>query len=305
MITHEAIQVIADLGEKTAEPASGALKLDEFGLEGGLPNMVPVYFDKGVPKSVRDLAEEWRVRPSKWEGTAKADSLRSFCELTNRHKNVDASVVFASTNIQSGGISGPSLTAVIDYGRASEDPTFRAHRIHYSFPISDELKAWLIQDGKALTQGDFAEFLEENVIYLGAPSVEERKHFKETYGTTTANPMDLMALSRGLSVNVEQSVSSHTKLNSGESEISFVEKHTNAKGDAIVVPGMFIISVPAFVGGHVVRIPARLRYRVTAGRLSWSFHMLQWKEIIRERVKADMEIVVEQTGLPCFEGSPE
>ena len=87
--------------------------------------------------------------------------------------------------------------------------------------------------------------------------------------------------------------------------MEFSEEHQNAKGEAIVVPGIFMVSVPAFVDGDAVRIPARLRYRVVQGKVMWFYQLYRWEFFLREQVGHDLKDAADKTGLPAYEGAPE
>ena len=57
--------------------------------------------------------------------------------------------------------------------------------------------------------------------------------------------------------------------------------------------------------GDPVRIPARLRYRVQSGSISWFYQLYRWQFWLRDQVKNDLDTVKQKTLLPTFEGSPE
>lgn len=79
----------------------------------------------------------------------------------------------------------------------------------------------------------------------------------------------------------------------------------NGKGERVDIPGIFMVSVPAFVDGDAIRIPARLRYRVAAGDIHWSYVLYRWEFWLRAQVQADLAWAQKETGLPAFEGQPE
>ncbi|HWW46286.1 MAG TPA: DUF2303 family protein [Xanthobacteraceae bacterium] len=250
---------------------------------------------------LRPMLERWRVAPERCIGTATVTTLQSFIDLVNRHKSED-SVVFAKT-----AWPGPALTAVIDYHGLDHVPAFAKHRVQYAFPITDEFKAWADQDGKPMSQTEFAAFIEEHAPELASPMPEEVSEFGEggLFKTAIATPAKLIELSRGLEINVGAKVKNAQTLQSGEGEIIFVEEHLNAKGEKLTVPGLFMVALPAFVDGGPVRIPARLRYRVREGSVVWFYQLFRWKQYLRDRVVADLEIVQAETVLPVYEGTPE
>lgn len=300
-VNGEAVTKIADLARSAAD-----LQITSVGVSGvGLPSSFPLAFDKRMNgaglQSLRVEAEKWRIAPERKKGIAKLATLQSFIDLTNRHKD-EHSVIFAQADWPA-----PSLTAILNYNAAGETGAarFGDHRFVYPFPLTDEFKAWAGKDAQKMSQGEFAAFIEERVFELADPTPAEADQFEKILRTNFASPSRMMELSRGLQVNVESVAKSGVTLQSGEGEIQFVEEHRDQRGEKLIVPGLFMISLPAFIGGDPVRIPVRLRYRVSGGAISWFYQMYRWKEYLRERVISDLEIAAASTELNTFEGSPE
>ncbi|MBS7699195.1 MULTISPECIES: DUF2303 family protein [unclassified Chelatococcus] len=268
----------------------------------GLPEEVPLVIDRrqgGKISTLEDEIERYRIGPDRRKGTARVTTLRAFVDLVNRHKD-EGSVIFARTDWPE-----PGLTAVIDYHTKDHAPRHGEHRIEYKFPVTKEFKAWVDRNGKTLQQEDFALFLEERAPDLVEPNDDEVKLLETLLKTRIAMPNEVFDLARGLEVRVGQTVANHTRIQSGEGQLVFTETHTNAKGEPLIVPGLFIIQVAAFVDGGPVRIPARLRYRVKGGDIVWFYQLYQWEENLRGRIKIDLESAEFDTNLPTYEGSPE
>ncbi len=268
----------------------------------GLPDEVAVLFRDGKNpevKGLKDLFEPYRTAPERREGTALVTVLQSFIDLTNRHKD-EGSAIFAETVWPT-----PKLTAVLDYHEIDGTARFGRHRVVYGFPVSDELKAWVEQNGKSMGQADFAAFVENRIADLASPTDAERIAAERDFKTTFAVPSDMVTLSRGLAVRVAAEAKNAVMLQSGESEIVFREEHRNDAGEKITVPGLFMVSVPAFRDGDPVRILARLRYRLREGKLTWFYQLYKWEQEVRNRVSEDLARAHTETELPAYEGSPE
>lgn len=271
---------------------------------GGLPESVPVAVShEQYPKliDVSHFLEAYRTRPERKAGIARALTLASFIDLVNRHKTAD-SVIFADTTW-----TKPSFTAVIDYHQnaSAGDPAFGKHRIGYAFPLSEEWQAWVATNGKAMSQRDFAAFLEDRIADLSSPTDFERNNLERDFGTTLATPAELIRLSRGLQVNVDAKVKRAVNLQTGESEISFEETHKDADGKPIKVPGLFVLSIAPFFMGDKVRVPVRLRYRVAGENIAWFYQIYRPDQSVTERVRTDLGLAEAGTALPAFEGTPE
>jgi len=274
------------------------------GLGDGLPASVPMLITKGRggPASaiaITEIIERYRLAPARRAGTARAGTLASFIDLVKRHQSPN-SAVFATTIWPT-----PALTAVIDYHGIDGAPDWLKHRIRYEFPVTEELKAWMSSDGQTMEQIEFAQFLEEHAAELASPLDTERSEFERLFKARFATPAEVIDLSRALEIYVGSSVKRAERLQTGERTVEFVSEHTNAKGEKVDIPGIFMVAVPAFLNGEPVRIPARLRYRVANGSIHWSYALYRADVWLRDQVCADLDQVAKQTGLPCYEGAPE
>lgn len=292
-----AVEAVADLARKSGSQIM-SISLPEK--VNGLPSFVPVLVNQqtGAVTSLHDKLAPWRTKPERKIGTARAETLASFIELVEHHKQ-DNSAIFAATDW-----SNPSLTAVIDY-HAADAPDNGTHRIHYKFPLSEEWRAWLGVNGKAMDQVVFAEFIEDHIADLSTPDLGEKQDFEKMFGAPVAQPNDIVMLSRGLQVTAETRVKQVVKLQTGEAQIMLEEDHKTAGGEPLVIPGVFILQIAPFFMGETTRIPVRLRYRLINGALKWTFQLYRPDRYITEQVRADLEEAAEKTGLPKYEGSPE
>lgn len=270
----------------------------------GLPKQVPALLRRGDEpglEPVHEILEKYRLFPKRKEGVAKVQTLGSLISLTNRHKTSD-SVVFADLNWRN-----PSITSIVDYHRDSSGGNADncRHRIRYDFPLSDEWKIWIENDGKVMSQQDFAYFLEDRIPDLSSPTDGEKASVERDFSTTAALPSQLVSLSRKMQVNVASQVKTETRLESGEGQILWEESHTGADGQPVKVPGIFILCIAPFFMGEKVRIPVRLRYRMQERRVVWFYNIYRPDLVITSQVEADLQSVTEQTELPAYAGTPE
>lgn len=297
----EAIQRIADLSRQGVTPVITTIPVS--GLGGGLPSAIPVVVtpgpNGGTVRVLKEEIEKFRTGPERRKGTAVVTTLLSFVELVNRHKD-DGSAIFAKTDWPK-----PALTAVLDYHSLDGSPRNADHRVLYTFPITPEFQAWIDHASKKFEQAEFAAFLEDHASELAAPYDAEKVEFERLFKAKLASPNELIDLARSLEIRVGQRFKQAVKLQSGEAELSFMEEHTNAAGEAVTVPGVFMIAMRAFIDGEHVRIPVRLRYRATGGTIVWFYDLYRWQDEMRERVSQDLAKAGKDTGLPTFEGAPE
>ena len=251
--------------------------------------------------SIKKLLDEYRTEPERRTGTAKLTTVESFIAHVKRFAD-NASVVFASAEPL-------ALVAVLDYherGSAGR-PRFGTHRSVYEFPISDEWTAWQGSDGKAMPQGDFARFIEDRLADVADPAkVGPRgKEFLDLFRVQLASASKLLELSRGLTVHVGEKTTNAINPATGETTMHFVAEHTEKSGEAVKVPGAFLIGIPVFRGGELYQLPVRLRYRVQSGQVLWFYNLHRVEAVWDAAIDDACDQVAKATGLPLLHGLPE
>lgn len=298
----DALNLVASLGRDASAPA--LLSIPTQGLGPGLPSHVPVLFDRANQKVIPLLEYITAAKPPlERKGTAKVETLASFIDLVNRHKDVH-SAIFAATSWPS-----PKLLAVLNYHQTDGTARYADHRVEYTFPLTDEFKAWVGHNGKEFDQVGFAAFLENHAAELSTPLPGEIAEFERLFKERFANPNELIDLSRSLEVFQSAKVKQGVRLQTGERQVIFTTEHTTANGEPVDIPGIFMVSVAPFVSGdaeaQTVRIPARIRYRIKGGEIAWFYQLYRWEFWLRERVQGDLAIAAKATELPAYEGTPE
>lgn len=297
-----AIDKLADLGAEASSLTVTRLpRLNVLGP--GLPEDIPIGLRKGDNPgvfSLKDEIERYRLFPARKTGTAKALTLDSFIGLVSRHATEDTAI-FANSDWKK-----PGLLAVIDYHVVdSTQAANLKHRVTYEFPLSEPWKTWVGQNGEFMDQAEFAAFIEDNIADLSSPEIGEINDYESRFGTKIATPAELIQLSRGLQVFAATNVKNAVTLQSGEGSIVFEEEHRDAAGNKLIVPGLFILNVEPFFMGDRIRVPVRLRYRLSGGALKWMFQIYRPDIAVTDRVRTDLDIVRRETTLPVFEGFPE
>ena len=252
--------------------------------------------------SVRNLVDEWRTRPERATGKATAFTLAGFVALVNRLK-LHNSAIFAKID----NISAPTLMAVINYNGEASAPEFGDHRVLYSYPVAREWRQWLENDGKAMNQADFAAFIEEHIAEIGDPDdYEESKTVASLFRSKVATASDLHTFGRGIELSAEINVKQAVSLSDGRISVVFDEgEHKDGAGQPVKIPGLFLIRTPFFVDGAAGFVVARLRYKLSNGKITWHYRLWKHDHAIRAALHADLERVSVETELPAYEATPE
>lgn len=279
----------------------GAVEFKELA-DGVTVAVVPTQTGKQL-QSVKKLIDEYRTAPERKTGTATLNEPASFVAHVLRMKD-EGTELFAKIDRES-----PRITAIYDYHQKDGSPRFGTHRAVYPFPLSEEWKIWSKLNGEAheMNQKAFAEFIEDRQPDLEPPKSagEKTRKYVDALGCELATPGQIVTLSRGLEMRVNQEMVNAIRLSSGELQMVFKESHTGVNNEPLNVPGAFLISIPFFVGGQPWAIPVRLRYRNSQGSVTWWYQLALIDVLFREAIDMEIAKINDAVGLTAFIGSPE
>jgi uncharacterized protein YfdQ (DUF2303 family) len=257
-------------------------------------------------KTLIDLepyADKYRLEPRRRKGSATLTTLQSLIEHANRFKDEDSAIYLDDTDQ-----THPRFVSVLNYHRkADAAPRFGDHRGVYAFPLSEEWVSWTSKDEKEMNQAAFAAFLEDRIPDVIAPGTafEKTQKFATAAGIVFAAQQRLLELSKGLSIKVDQQVTQHVNLQTGESQLIYKEEHTTDGPTAIKVPNGFCIQVPVVKNGPSYQIPVRLRYRISNQRPVWTYKLYRTDLIFEDMINDAVKRVADETQLPVYRGKPE
>lgn len=268
-------------------------------------------------RSVKPLLAEYAPRPDRREGTATLTTLDSFVRWTMRHRD-DGSVIYACDDI-----ARPSLTAIIDHDIAGGElpnanpARFGRFRGHYAFPFSVEWKKWSAVSGKGMDAAAFAAFFEERIIDVAPPPLavlgdgSEESAIRDpeilklvaTLGKKLATPTDLVRLTRGVEINVDQTAKVSINRDTGEHFVEYSE--VNGSGtERLKPPNLFLIAIPVVSGGAPFLIAVHLRYRANGGKITWTLELHEPERVVESVFLAALTAVEATTGTAPLRGQP-
>lgn len=253
----------------------------------GTPVAVLVARQTVTATPIQGALDAFATIPRSRAGELRALDLGSFAGLVLRDYD-HGSVVLVDV---SG--AGASFEAVLDYHRsiggfeAGERHGQRHGRevITYSPELSDEWRAWTEQAGKPMTQGSFAEWIDEHLPdiadpgHLASDPDSTAAKFGQVYGFSAdqaygyATPERLQVLSTGFQVREGSVIKSAVNLASGEVQLQYETSHTDEGGKPLNVPRRFLLSIPVFKREAAYLVPVKLSYRKQSGQIVWFFEL--------------------------------
>lgn len=327
--TGELLKSAVNVAEEHLRPSVGMIRDPRDGTKAHI-----VMGKDGAEILNPSMFDLYRQFPLARKGTVRLTQLASFIDLVNRFKNEHATAIFACDNMGLPSASdplgqhGPSLTAIFDYHPSNEDfiesvgddgPTMpfannMAHRAHYAFPLSVEWQAWFGRDGKHMSMGDFAQFLETHIVDVQDDPIsawsEQAQAFAKANRATApgsiATPTRLVDLSLKFRIYETAESCEAVNLTSGETQLTFVSEHKQADGKPVDFPKLFSIVIPIFARSNIsYRIIARFRYRLSNGKPVFWYELWRPDLTFETAFNEALADVKKKTELPIFAGSPE
>lgn len=253
-------------------------------------------------------AEDARAEcPRALSGTAQILTEQSMIDHILRFKD-KYSVLFATAS---------AVTAIYDYhepmaqviidGAVTEQPQaalpqlrtrdklarWQRHRAEYTPKLSREWEKWITGAGKAMSQTEFADFLDENDQDIAGPT-DNRK---------VPTQADLVTLGHTLKVTSEDVVEATIDRTTGNYQM--VAKQDMKPTGECKIPKEFDILIPIFDGGEKVRICCKFRLQKSGGQLKFGWVVPTAARMLREEYAAMAKRVGEKAAIPVIFGTPE
>lgn len=259
--------------------------------------LVPNGMSLRTLEDVLKISDARADKPRRLRGTATHQELGSFIAHVNAFKD-GASAVFAdATRVQ--------LTAVLNYHIAAVGPKasdldaderarWADHRSVYTCPLSEQWKRWTAANDKPMGQEEFAQFIEDNMVDLANPGVDDAEVFPK--------PAAVLEMARKLAINLTGEFK--REINPTTGEYTFINR-TEHGPNSTKIHKAFLLGIPVFEAGELYRVEARLRFTLAEGRPRFAYSLYQADAIKRDAFGEVRAQVAKETGLPVFAGSPE
>lgn len=257
-------------------------------------------------ESLKKVLDEFRTTPQRSRSISKHDTLASFCDAVLAFGKHSTTAIYAE-------LAGDTVrfTAYFDHDSKNGDtiePGWFEHQAVYEPRHSPEWQKWVAAQANPMNQAEFAEFIEDVVHHVVNPDGLEISGILEqaafAVGGKYASPSALAAVSRNVRINESAAVASAVNLATGEQQIVWQTEHKNADS-TIMVPRLFCVAIPVVLEGSFYRVPVRLRYRVNAGRVTWTVALFAQDQIVRDSNRGLLEEISGRVGVSAriFEGS--
>lgn len=253
--------------------AAGLRAADPKAIDGGAPFvMVP---SDAIVRSV----EEHLLAPTRARGTITLHDAPSFVRVVNDHCDGGSRIYMTET---------PTRFVAVLNESAKNEPGWRDHRAVYECPMSVEWVTWTAAHKKAMTQADFAQFIEDNLPDIVSP-----------------DSATILEVSRSIEAKKSVAFASAVRLSNGQSELAYEEKieGTAAKGK-LQIPETIVLGIPVLKGGPLYKVEARLRYRIDgSSRLHLWVDLLRAHKVVEHAVAEVRKLIGDSVLIPILAGA--
>lgn len=215
----------------------------------------------------------------------QADSL---VEYLAKHKTEGATTLYAEVDYDQ---SKCCIKAVIN-DHSTYTPGWRNHVAEFNPTLTHEWQKWTAHNGKAMTQTDFAAFIEDNLADIATVA-----------DMPTATQMLEMALN--FELTSEKKYKRKVDLQTGGTHLEFVDQADEASSAKILYFKRFTLGIPVLLGStSAYPIEARLKFRQASGGLQFWYELVRPDRVYRQAIDEVLEHISQQSGLPILYGAP-
>lgn len=252
----------------------------------------------GAPFLMRDVLDAEAAHaptPPRRRGRRTFEELNSFMDAVNRWKVQNNTIVWASA-----GTSGGTLIAVFNDAPATSPSDGVAplgawgdDTAVYATPISTELAAWIANNGKAMSQDAFGDWIESRLADLAL--VKDERNLPA--------PTEVLMMARDLQVRTKGTFVRQVDRTTGAGLLQVSDERESTSTQ---IYRAFLIRVPVFRGGQAREIEARIRFSLEGDkRPTFRYELYRLEDTIREEFDHVRTTVANACeGVPVYAGTP-
>lgn len=234
-----------------------------------------------------ELLESLALGPVFRMGSVSVYTGETFAAYVNRFKNT-STLVFAD-------VIGRKFTAVMDYFDAGPQGAgaWDRHRVDLALRHTPDWNTWVGSNKKAMTQGDFGQFIEDNLPNIAEPA-----------GAI------IVQIARTLEAKVNATFESDIRPDDGSYSFKYAEDVQSQAGrGTLKIPNEFTLVLQPFEGSKSYTVKARFRFKLISGKLTMWYDLIRLEDVVRtafaeeqERIDDAINIDEKMPELPILAG---
>jgi len=242
-----------------------------------------------VPEGCRveDL-ERLLPTPIRHRATVTVTDSASFISYVALHGSKESTCIYADIDSEDNRMA---MVAVVN-DNGTDEPGWRDHRCTFEQRLSVEWKRWTGKNKAAMSQAEFATWLEENM---------------QDVATLEGMPTgaDMLALALGFERTADKRLKSKINLQSGGVRLEYVDDEDKDTSTSLSVFERFTLGLSVFDGSaSAYPLEARLKYRERDGRVTFWFELIRPDRVFKTAVVEELDRIKDATGFLLINGTP-
>lgn len=201
----------------------------------------------------------WRQAPVRATGVYRPATVHALTTYVEWQSDKDQTTIWVDP-------SGKVEAIIDDNG---DKPGYREHRALLQLAHTPEWDFWLNADGTMMSQEDFAFHVESGMMEVTEPAAA-----------------DLLELAQSFYASNNATFRSSVRLADGQTQFQYDQELEAKAGRTgqLQIPAFIELLISPFIGEDAVRLVARFRYRLTAGRLTLGYQIERPDKVVRDAI---------------------
>lgn len=231
-------------------------------------------------KDITDLVEKAQPVPSRKRGHVHLKDVPSLLAYCADQAMPDRAYIYANPDAR-------TITAIFNDHRYAE-AGWRDHRAEFKAEYTPEFINWMTKNKVAMTQTEFAEFVEDNLVDLAGDSAK------------------LLDVATTLQAKTDINFSSAKHLQNGQVQLAYTETINASAGvnGALEIPKLFTLGLRIFKNGDGYKMQARLKYRLHSGGVKFWYELDRPERSVEDAFAGYTQQIREQSGYQVLIGTP-
>jgi len=232
--------------------------------------------------NITDAVEKAQLAPNRKRGTIQVKDLDSMLAYCADQAGAATSYIYADPDTR-------TITAVFNDQRTGSG--WRDHRAVYKAEFTPEFAKWFGRNGhtNAMTQTDFAEWIEDNMADIQDPGAATLLDVATTIQATSGIHF-----------------SSAKRLHNGQVQLQYTEDidARAGAGGALEIPREFTLGLRIFKNGSGYLVKARLKYRLHQGGVKFHYELDRPERSVEDAFAGYVATLREKSGYQVLLGAP-
>ncbi len=181
-------------------------------------------------------------------------------------------------------LKGQVVIAEIDHANEKTGVlALGGHTAQIAYEHTTAMKGWIQNNGKHLSQQEFADLLEERAVDIVHPDSAE-----------------MIEIAQALHITKNSAVTSVTRQGVNH-HITFSDEQKVKAGNDADIPSRFELRLRPFLGSDVtIELAARLRVSMSSGKPTFVYELQDYKERLLETLRVQVAAIADAVGLPGY-----